>query len=183
MLERDLTSRPTRHTLSENYEYRAKQIKQSIVSFIPNILEEENEDYDGDSLSSIASITVQECWRQAALIHFYQSLYLQQPDYPPLQQCLRAVLRLCKVLELTGPVKLDSMTSLPVFLASTLAITPEDRQECLSRLDGLGSLGGQAAAHRQNKQFIEMIYAECDRLGRYVDWHDYASTEVGPAFM
>lgn len=178
MLDRDISSRIGVDTLNSVYQAKANAILHNLRIFTP-VISPEDADPETDSIENVATVAVQEVWRQAALIHFYQSVYRCPATHAPLQACLQQILHLGKIIEMTGPILLEALLSLPLFLAASVAVTKTDRQACRNRLNGLGN----AVAHKQNTALIEHVWAERDRLGQHIDWHDYASEANGPSFM
>lgn len=163
------------------YQPKAVSILHDLRAYVPSTSPDDL-DVDTDSIELVAASAVQEVWRQAALIHLYQSIFHSPADYPPLQACLHQILQLAKVIDISGPLRLETILALPVFLAATLAISEKDRQACRAHLNTESGIS-KAAAHKQNKAFIEDLWARRDREGPGVDWHDYASEERGPAFL
>lgn len=178
LLERDTSSRHEDGRLSEMYQKRADTILRGIRAFKPYSLGEQEEDED-DSLAHVSGVTVQELWRQATLIHFYQSIYRSPATFEPLQKCMRQIIKLMDVLAIAAPLRPAAIMCLPVFLAASVAVEKDARETLIGHLSGFDTVLG----FKQNKDLIRLIWSESDRLGAQVDWRDYASPTCGPAFL
>ncbi|KAI5480094.1 hypothetical protein MNV49_001754 [Pseudohyphozyma bogoriensis] len=90
----------------------------------------------GSSFYNVARIAAQEVWRQSCLIHYYQVLEGLLPESPVLQTVLQNLLQVYSVVEQGLPALLIGPMTLPLFLASTIAITPEQQHRLRGRHDG-----------------------------------------------
>ena len=178
LLERDASSRSEDGLLSEMYQKRADTILRGIRAFKPYSLGEQ-EEHEDDSLAHVSGVTVQELWRQATLIHFYQSIYRSPATFEPLQKCMRQIIKLMEVLAIAAPLRPAAILCLPVFLAASVAVEKDARETLIGHLSGFDTVLG----FKQNKDLVQLIWSESDRLGAQVDWRDYASPTRGPAFL
>jgi hypothetical protein len=90
----------------------------------------------GSSFYNVTRIAAQEVWRQAALIHFHQVLAGLPAEHPTLQDCLKSLLSVYAIVEQGLPALLCGPMTVPMFLASTIAISPQDHNRLRRRHEG-----------------------------------------------
>jgi hypothetical protein len=106
-------------------------------------------------------------WRQG--IHFHQALQCHRADHPHVQSALRTILKLLKVVELELEPSLHGPLALPIWLAATVALSDEDRQQCRHWVLELGSGG---ALFQEAMAVAELVWTTSDQLGEPVDFRD-----------
>lgn len=169
MLDRDVDSR-SKGKLNPVYLPKAEEVLKKIESNPAIWVEPDTIDtIEGlDSIQHVSSIASQEAWRQAALIHYYSSIYRGSDAFEHATQAAsRQILALFPVTQLGKPHRLFGMHGLPIFMAATVADTKEDRSACMSAFEKL-SLG--SAVDREVKAFFEHVWEESDKAGHRVDW-------------
>lgn len=169
LLDRDANAR-SKDGLNPMYQPKADEIMKKIeanpaIWVEPDIIDTE----DGlDSVQHVSSIASQEAWRQAALLHYYHSLYRDAESVENAKQAAcRQILTLFPTTQLGKPHRLYGMHGLPIFMAATVANTAEDRKACIDAFDRL-SLG--SAADKEIKLFFERLWTDSDKAGHRLDW-------------
>lgn len=172
MLDRDANSR-SKDGLNSLYQPKADEILKKIEAnpalwAEPDLIDPE----DGlDSVQHVSSIASQEAWRQAALVHYYHSLYGDADHAESAKQAAcRQILTLFPTTQLGKPHRLYGMHGLPIFMAATVANTTENRTACMHAFEKL-SLG--CAADKEIQQFFERIWEDSDKAGHRVEWVSY----------
>jgi hypothetical protein len=130
----DIESDPLAHTslgLLPHYEYRASDLHAHISSFTPTLPSR----LRGTGTHNAARTAVQELWRQTAYILYYQTIGYAA-EHRSMQSALREFRELCRIIELGLPALLYGSLALPLFLAATVAVTPEDRNDLRLRHAG-----------------------------------------------
>jgi hypothetical protein len=158
----------SKHILAPAYESRAKSIWLMIASFSPSI----PPSLRGTSLYNSTRVAIQELWRQTAQIHYYQAIYQRRPSDPALQACLAQVFGLCDIIDFGLPGLLYGPLALPIFLAGTIAIEPNQQKRIRQRLSALY----EAAAFRDMHHFIERLWAESADTIELADWRRAAKS-------
>lgn len=170
MLDRDPTARDSAGHLHQMYQSKAADILRRLQDNPGVRLDSEAIDSEEalDSVQHVASIAAQEAWRQGALIHYYQCIYRSAEPYAAtLQICCRQILQLFPVTQMGSPHRSFMLYGLPVFMAATVAISPEDREACMKFLE---ELSFHSVADKETQDFVQKIWAESDKLGRTVEW-------------
>jgi hypothetical protein len=134
---------------------------------------------DSDSVASVARLAALEVWRHAALIHMYRSVHRTGPLHPSVRNALAQILALSKTLDLAAPDMLHGTLACPLFLAATVAVTPEDRAACRKRLKEIGP----EQVWQANLSVAEETWAETDRTGVPADWLELVQAGRGEVFF
>lgn len=125
---------------------------------------------NNDGAAFVRSIAVHEMWRQAALIQFYQRILNLGALASKVQRALQEILSLADMLSTTlSPSETWDMWMV-WFLASTVAITPEQRKKCILYLEALGS----EQAIMDNLVIIKQLWKASDETGYPQDWYSIA---------
>ena len=117
--------------------------------------------------------------RQASLIHYFQTIERLPAVHPQLQDAKRQIFKLFTVIEMLEPSRCPAVLFVPGFLAATVCTTEEDRTHLLEVMKGYDNVKGVV----EDRDFIKKLWAESDKAGIQVDWHEMASETAGPAFL
>ncbi|KAI5480090.1 hypothetical protein MNV49_001750 [Pseudohyphozyma bogoriensis] len=147
--------------------------KQQILDRINNLTPQLRPFLKGSGFYNVARIAAQEVWRQTALIHYHQVLDHLAPDHPVMQTCLENFLKVYTVVEQGLPGLLIGPMTLSLFLASTVAITPQQQY----RLRGRHELLHEYCTTRDTARFIERLWRSNFEKGVHQDWHKLAERE------
>lgn len=191
LLDQDVNSR-TNNGLNPIYQPKADEILKKIEANPAFPLEEDVFDSEEglDSVQHVAGIAAQEAWRQAALIHYYHSIYRGTSTFEKASQAAcHQILKLFPVTQMGKPhrsvgaswlflqglhwliilwySRLFGLHGLPVFMAATVANTKEDRESCIEAFDTLSLC---CAADKEIKFFFTGVWDASDKAGHQLDW-------------
>lgn len=125
---------------------------------------------NNEGAAFIRSTAVHEMWRQAILIQFYQRILNLGALASKIQRALQEILSLADMLSSTlSPSETWDMWMV-WFLASTVAITPEQRKKCILYLEALGT----EQAIMDNLVIIKRLWKASDETGYPQDWYAIA---------
>lgn len=125
---------------------------------------------NNDGAAFVRSIAVHEMWRQAVLIQFYQRILNLGALASKIQRALQEILSLADMLSTTlSPSETWDMWMV-WFLASTVAITQEQRKKCILYLEALGT----EQAIMDNLVIIKQLWKASDETGYPQDWYAIA---------
>lgn len=124
---------------------------------------------DEGGLEVVQSVTIQEMWRQSALIVLDQLIYRLPANDEKLQRSLKQIQRLHSSLhhnksDTAHVVKM--FINPPIFLAATVAIEQEDRLWATSTI----AKAAELACEWENVEFLQRLHKEQDRVGPHVEW-------------
>ncbi|GAA6025226.1 hypothetical protein JCM10207_001409, partial [Rhodosporidiobolus poonsookiae] len=129
----DVRSDPTAYiadgVLAEHYTTRARALLSTVQSYNPRL----RAHLRGSGLYNTARIAAQETWRQAALIHYHQVIDGLPADSPVLQARLESLLEVYGIVEQGLPALLIGPMTVPLFLASTIAVKPHHQHRLRNR--------------------------------------------------
>ncbi|ORY86693.1 fungal-specific transcription factor domain-domain-containing protein [Leucosporidium creatinivorum] len=154
--------------LAPHYSARRDHIFSTLHNYTPRL----TPCLRGSSFYNVTRIAAQEVWRQAALIHFHQVLAGLPAEHPTLQDCLKSLLSVYAIVEQGLPALLCGPMTVPMFLASTIAVTPQDQNRLRRRHEALHVYVGPRDCHR----FVEKLWRKRFE-GEQLDWHVLAETE------
>jgi hypothetical protein len=85
------------------------------------------------------------------------------------QSALKTILKLLKIVELELEPSLHGPLALPIWLAATVALSDEDRQQCRHWVTELGLAG---VLFQEAMTVAELVWSTSDQLGEPVDFRD-----------
>ncbi|GAA5865220.1 hypothetical protein JCM8547_008319 [Rhodosporidiobolus lusitaniae] len=178
----DIRSDPAAYTssgiLASHYAARAASLLNTLQSYNPRL----RAHLRGPSLYNTARIAVQETWRQAALIHYHQTISRLPADDPVLQGCLVSLLDVYDVVEKGLPALLMGPVTVPLFLASSVALTPQHQYKLRLRHEIVGVYQGPRDCHRFIERLWRKSFTELGE-GKQMDWHELAEVEKPLAYL
>lgn len=78
-------------------------------------------------------------WRQASWLQYHQGIFRRSADHPEIKAALSCMLQLFDVAALQLSASFRGPLALPIFLASSVALTEEDRKKCRKHMENLGT--------------------------------------------
>jgi len=169
LLDQEQPGRECCTVLSNLYQAQADSIATQISSFRPDISVFATEDGN----ANVARISIQEIWRQATWVHFYQAIYCQTGAFGPLRKAYKQMNDLYDVVQRGLPALLRGALPLPLFLLASIAVSDDQREVCRNRLK---LATGNAVALKNNLAVIEQCWSETDRTGRLISYREILAT-------
>ncbi|BGP44240.1 hypothetical protein JCM10450v2_000051 [Rhodotorula kratochvilovae] len=161
--------------LALQYAMRRDLLFDTITSYTPRL----KPHLRGSAFHNVTRIAAQEVWRAAALIHFHQVLYALPAEHDTLQRILASFFEVYAVVEQGLPALLMGPMAVPMFLASTIATTPDAQYRLRRRHEMLHPYTGPRDCHR----FVEKLWRLSFAQGKQVDWHKLAEQEKPLAYL
>ena len=113
------------------------------------------------------------------MIHYFQTIDRLPAVTPRMQDAKEQIFKLFSIIQTLEPARCPAVLFVPGFLAATVCIMPEDREKLMEIMRGYDNVLGVV----QDREFIRNLWAESDKAGSQIDWHELASETAGPAFL